>query len=440
MSAKREVVPMSAKREVIQSRRRALAASGAALACIVALASSDPADPHAAGAPGASARGTAQAANAAREMPPTARLDSQGFRLAVPPYKFEFPFDHAAHPAFRTEWWYYTGHLSAGDRRFGYELTFFRIGLPVRSPSAGGSGRPAAASGSAWRARQVLFRHLALTDETGKRFRFDDRAERQALDLAGADSTRYLVWLGDDYAGLEPDRTTHQLVGTSPEFTIDLRLTPERPAVIHGRDGVSQKSAGEGNASHYYSLTRLSTRGRLVLGRDTLAVEGLSWMDHEFGSDQLRDTHTGWDWVSVQLSDGRDLMLYRLRTVDGRLDSCSSGTIVEPDGRTRTLAFDEFDTHPRGQWVSPRTGGRYPSGWDVRVPGEALELRLSPTLDDQELLAQSMGGIAYWEGSVRVSGTSAGQPVRGGGYVELTGYAGMSPFQTSRLDSLRRVR
>jgi predicted secreted hydrolase len=371
----------------------------------------------------------APAPNATRGAPTAIRLDREGFRLAVPPYAFQFPQDHAAHPMFRTEWWYYTGHLSAGDRRFGYELTFFRIALPVR-----GGGK------SAWRARHVLFRHLALTDETTKRFRFDDRAERQALDLAGADSSRYLVWLGDDYAGLEPDRTSHRLVGTAPEFALDLRLTPERPPVIHGRDGVSQKTAGEGNASHYYSLTRLSTRGRLVLGDDTLAVEGLSWMDHEFGSDQLRDTHTGWDWFSVQLSDGRDLMLYRLRTVDGRLDTCSSGTVVEPDGRPRTLAFDEFDTRTRGQWVSPRTGGRYPSGWDVRVPGEALDLRLSPTVDDQELLAKSMGGIAYWEGSVRVSGSSAGQPVTGSGYVELTGYVGLSPFQTSRLDSLRRVR
>jgi predicted secreted hydrolase len=158
---------------------------------------------------------------------------------------------------------------------------------------------------------------LALTDESGKRFRFDDKAERQALDLAGADSTRYLVWVGDDYAGLEADRSTHRLVGHAPEFALDLELTPERPPVIHGRDGVSQKSAGLGNASHYYSFTRLATRGRLVLGADTLAVEGLSWMDHEFGSDQMRNTHTGWDWFSVQLADGRDLMLYRLRTVDG---------------------------------------------------------------------------------------------------------------------------
>jgi predicted secreted hydrolase len=365
--------------------------------------------------------------------PSNARLDADGFRLAVPPYAFQFPSDHAAHPTFRTEWWYYTGHLRAGERSFGYELTFFRVAIPVHG------GAPAGSS-SAWRARQVIFRHLALTDETGKRFRFDDRAERQALDLAGADTTRYLVWLGDDYAGLEADRNTHRLVGRALGFSLDLHLTPGRPPVVHGHDGVSQKSAGEGNASHYYSSTRLATRGRLVVGDDTLAVEGLSWMDHEFGSAHMRDTHTGWDWFSVQLADGRDLMLYRMRTVDGRVDTCSSGTIVDADGRTRPLSIREFETGRLGEWVSPRTGGRYPSGWELRVPGEGLKLRLEPTLADQELVAPTMGGVAYWEGSVRVSGTDAGQPVRGEGYVELTGYAGRSPFQPAGLDSVRRVR
>ena len=374
-----------------------------------------------------------QAAVASPDTGSAVTLDRDGFRLAVPPYTFQFPFDHAAHPTFRTEWWYYTGHLRAEDHRFGYELTFFRVGVPVRVRAPG-------TVVSSWRTQQIIFRHLALTDETAKKFRFDERGERQALDLAGADSTRYLVWLGDDYAGLEPDHTTHRLVAVAPEFGIDLRLVPERPPVIHGIDGVSQKSAGVGNASHYYSITRLTTRGRLRLGSDTLAVEGLSWMDHEFGSAKLSSTHTGWDWFSVQLSDGRDLMLYRMRMVDGRLDTCSSGTLVEPDGKVRHLTVGEFDSHAVAQWVSPKTGGRYPGGWwEVDVPGRSLQLRLTPTVEDQELVAASMGGLAYWEGSVRVTGRSAGQTVTGQGYVELTGYVGPSPFQMAWVDSLASV-
>jgi predicted secreted hydrolase len=403
--------------------RRAPGALAAALALVLVSAI--------AAAPKAPARSPAAATSPVAETTSTgAKLDRDGFRLAVAPFTFQFPYDHSAHPSYRTEWWYYTGHLRAEERRFGYELTFFRVALPTRS-----------GSGSAWRAHQVIFRHLALTDETGRRFRFDDQAERQALDLAGADSTRYLVWLRDDYAGLEPDRTTHRLVAGTPDFALDLRLTPERPPVVHGRDGVSQKSAGEGNASHYYSLTRLTTRGRLRLGGDTLAVEGLSWMDHEFGSARLSATHTGWDWFSAQLSDGLDLMLYRMRMVDGQLDTCSSGTVVEPGGRMRPLSVRDFDARAVAQWVSPRTGGRYPGGWwDVSVPGDSLQLRLTPTLEDQELVAASMGGLAYWEGSVRVTGRHAGQVVSGQGYVELTGYVGPSPFQTAWVDSVRRVR
>jgi predicted secreted hydrolase len=274
----------------------------------------------------------------------------------------------------------------------------------------------------------LLFRHVALTDEQGNRFLCDDRGERQSLDLAGADSTRYLVWVGDDYAGLEPDRRAHRLVARTDAFALDLHLTPEKPPVVHGERGVSQKTEGRGNASHYYSFTRLGTRGRLVLGKDTLAVGGLSWMDHEFGSDHLKNTHAGWDWFSVQLSDGRDLMLYRLRLKDGGLEPLSSGTLVDSSGKAKHIRYNEFDTGPTGEWVSPRTGGHYPSGWIVRLPGLGLELHLTPTVLDQELVARSMGGLAYWEGSVSVTGTSAGKPVTGQGYVELTGYAGKSPF------------
>lgn len=347
---------------------------------------------------------------------PVVRVDPDGFRLAVPGWTYRFPLDHAAHPQFRTEWWYYTGHLRAGARTFGYEATFFRFALP----RAAVAGQP-----SAWRARDVLFRHLALTDEQGRRFRFDDRAERQALDLAGADSTRYLVWLGDDYAGLDADRRTHRVVGRTGEFALDLALVPEKPPVFHGQDGVSRKS--ETDASHYYSLTRLATRGRLALGRDTLAVEGRSWMDHEWMSHRMSDTHAGWDWFSLQLADGRDLMLYRLRRRDGSDEPQSSGTLVGAGGGSRHLPRAAFEIRSTGTWRSPRTGGVYPAGWVLRLPGEALELTLTPVLADQELVAPSMKGLAYWEGRVRASGRSAGRAIAGEGYVELTGYAGPPP-------------
>lgn len=355
--------------------------------------------------------------------PAPAPRDSSGFLLAVPPYTYSFPRDHASHPGFRTEWWYYTGHLSNGRRDFGYELTFFRVGLP-------GAGQPGLrpSSRSAWRARDVMFVHLALTDEKGGKFRFHDAARRPALGVAGADSARYSVWLEQSFARLAPDGRTHELRGVAGDFEFALTLDEGKPPVAHGVGGVSQKSAGVGNASHYYSLTRMPTRGRLRIGDDTLAVSGTSWMDHEFGSGAMSETHSGWDWFSIQLGDGRELMLYQLRLKNGGVEPLSSGTLVEADGRSRHLPRSAFGIKPTGTWKSPRTAAVYPSGWQVELPGEGLSLTITPSVADQELTATGMGGVVYWEGSVRVSGRSRGAAVTGKGYVELTGYTGRAPF------------
>lgn len=347
-----------------------------------------------------------------------ASLDEQGFQLAVPPYTFEFPRDHAAHPNFRTEWWYYTGHLAGGGETFGYELTFFRVGLP----------RLRAASASAWAARDLLFVHLALTEEGPRRFRQFEAARRAALGLAGADSTRLHVWLGDAATELSADGRTHHLRGRGVDFALDLNLSSQKPPAVHGKDGVSQKSAGRGAASHYYSLTRLATDGRLVRGSDTLRVQGTSWMDHEFASNSMATTHAGWDWFSVQLADGRELMLYQLRLKDGRIEPLSHGTLIERDGRTRPLVQSDFSVRTTGTWKSVKTAAVYPSGWVLSIPSEALELTLEPTVKDQEIVAPSMGGVVYWEGSVHVRAISRGARVTGQGYVELTGYAGRAPF------------
>ena len=353
-------------------------------------------------------------ATAAGSPPPvSAPLDSDGYRLAVPPYTFAFPRDHASHPQFRTEWWYYTGHLAAGGRRFGYELTFFRVGLP----------RVHAATHSAWAVHDLMFVHAALTDEAHNRFLYRDEVLRPALGLAGADSTRYRVWLGDSRAELAPDGRTHALHAAAPGFALALALEPGKAPAVHGERGVSQKTSGAGNASQYYSLTRMATEGTLALGTDTLAVTGTSWMDHEFGSSSLMDGNAGWDWFSVQLDDGRELMLYALRRSDGSIEPLSAGSLIERDGRVRHLARSAFRITARGRWTSPHTGAVYPSGWRLELPGDRLDLEVTPRVRDQELIARAMGGIVYWEGSCSVQGTSRGTPVVGEAYAELTGYA-----------------
>jgi predicted secreted hydrolase len=335
----------------------------------------------------------------------------------LPPWSFAFPRDHAAHPEFRTEWWYYTGHLRAGARRFGFQLAFFRVVLD----------RSAAERASAWAPHSVLFAHAALTDEHGRRFRFDERIARPALGLAGADSTRYHVWVDTWSASLAPDGRTHRLRAPAHGFGLALDLDLLKPPAVHGAGGVCRKSDEPGYASHYASLTRLRASGRILLGGEAHAVEGEAWMDHEFMDASLAPGQLGWDWFGLQLEDGRELMLYRMRRADGTIDPASGGTLVERDGETRRLPLHAAGVDRTRTWTSRASGARYPAGWIVRVPGEDLVLRLEPTLADQELVTRESGGIVYWEGSVDVVGTARGRPVRGRGYVELTGYAGPPP-------------
>ncbi len=336
-----------------------------------------------------------------------------GFESANRPYRFAFPRDHAAHFGYQSEWWYYTGHVRARDgRRFGYELTFFRVGLRP------GDVKPLAGQ-SAWRGNELYPAHFALTDESGRQFLHFERLSREALG-AGSSSDRALdVRVGDwSLSGTAP----FHMVARADAAAIDFDQIAEKAPAVHGRDGISVKAACATCASHYYSMTRLRTSGTLVYGGQRLAVDGLSWMDHEFGSDELQANQAGWDWFAIQLDDRRELMLYALRQKDGSITPQSSGSLVDRDGRVTHLLLSDFSTVATGAWKSPHTGGTYPSGWRVRVPRADVDIVLRPTLLDQEL-ANTAGGVSYWEGAVDALDPVTGR-LRGVGYVELTGYAG----------------
>jgi predicted secreted hydrolase len=238
--------------------------------------------------------------------------------------------------------------------------------------------------------------------------------------MAGTDSEEYRVWVDGWQVSLQGDN--HKLRAGKEDMGIDLTLVPNKAAVIHGKNGISQKAVGEGYASHYYSLTRMQTSGELFWKGRSFSVSGEAWMDHEFGSNQLRDYQVGWDWFSVQLDNNIELMLYIIRHRDGRADPFSSGTLVWPDGRSTYLSLDSCQVEILGKWQSKKSGTTYPSGWRLKVPIQQLELKLSPTLRNQELTTKKSTLVNYWEGSVRVTGKYKGQRVRGRGYVELTGY------------------
>ncbi len=335
------------------------------------------------------------------------------WRSADPSYRLELPRDHASHPEYKIEWWYYTGNVQAKDgRRFGYQLTFFRVGVD-----------PAPRNPSRWAVRDLFMAHAAVTDIDGRRYRFADRLNRAGVGWAGAADDRFEVW-NEDWRATFDGEGRHVLTAAHDRLGIGLRLEPGKAWVAQGEQGYSRKGSAPGNASHYYSLTRMPTSGRLVIDGEAFEVTGTSWMDHEFGSSFLEPAQVGWDWFSIQLDEGTDLMLFQLRRRDGQRDPHSSGTLVLADGRTRALRDGDFRLTAGERWRSPASGAEYPVVWQLEVPGESLVLTARAALADQELRTERSTGVTYWEGSLEVRGTWRGRAVTGRGYLEMTGYTG----------------
>ena len=339
---------------------------------------------------------------------------SFSYRVVLPGRRISFPQDHFSHPEFKTEWWYYTGHLeTGGGKSYGFQVTFFRFGLRDRQTEE--------------KDKLPLFTdlylaHFALSDKQGKRFFFRDRANRGYGGRAGASVHRYLVW-NEDWK-VEGKGEGHVIEVKDRDKSLKLRLTPLKPPVLHGQMGFSRKGEGRGRASYYYSLTRLKTEGILEIGGKKETVHGLSWMDHEFGSDQLGKDQVGWDWFSVQLGNKTEIMLYLIRRKDGSVDPYSSGTLIYPDGTARHLTLRKFRVEVLKRWKSPESGGVYPMRWKVSIPDEGVDLEVRPFFPQQELDTRKSTRVTYWEGSVKVRGTYRKKPIEGLGYVEMTGYVG----------------
>jgi predicted secreted hydrolase len=333
--------------------------------------------------------------------------DTSGYVRVMGPRPFRFPEDHGPHPGYRVEWWYFTGNLAAADgRRFGFQLTFFRSAQTAVQ----------AARTSAWAATDVWMAHFALTDVAGRRFHAVERLARGAAGLAGAQARPLRVWIEDwDVSSAAPGAAFPvRLRAASEDVAVDLILESGKPVTAQGDAGFSAKGPEPGNASLYYSLTRMPARGTLTIAGEQLAVSGAAWMDREWSTSALGTHVVGWDWLALQLDDGRDVMLYRLRRDDGTADPFSAGTLVEADGRAIRLAVHDFVLEPQGEWRSPIDGTAYPAAWRVQVPAHALDLTVTPVLPEQELNLT----VRYWEGAVDVAGT-----IRGRGYLEMTGYS-----------------
>ncbi len=337
--------------------------------------------------------------------------DTTGYARALEAREWDFPADFGAHTDFQTEWWYYTGNLAdENGRRFGFQFTIFRRAI---SPEP-------LASESEWRAGQIYMVHFTVTDVGGEHFYHQQRFSRGGAGLAGATvDPLYRVWL-EDWQIIAEDASAEntRITADAGEFAVDLALQQVKPPALQGQNGLSPKSGDPGNASYYYSLTRLLTNGTLRIGDETFTVSGTTWKDHEFSTSALGTTALGWDWFGLILDDQRELMLGQIRLTNGGTEPAFGGLLVNPDGSTRYLKHDDFQIDVTSTWDSPHTGATYPAGWEIQVDiGEAepLNITLTPLLADQEL--HGLGGVDYWEGAVQISGDASGY-----GYAELTGY------------------
>lgn len=347
----------------------------------------------------------------AEETLPSASLvadlrESGDFTRADSPRDWDFPTDMGAHPDYQTEWWYYTGNLQTDDgQHFGYQLTFFRRALVADEQRT--------ERDSDWGTEQIYMGHFAISDVEAEQHEGFERFTRGSADLAGAESAPYRVWL-EDWLVEEIGENQYRLVAQQGEFALDLVLNDTKGIILQGDEGYSQKGEDPGNASYYYSQTRMQTSGTVRTERGLFDVNGLSWKDHEFSTSALSEGQVGWDWFSLQLDDGSELMFFQIRRADGSIDPFSSGTYINPEGGTQHLDREQFEIRVRDEWVNPQSGGVYPSAWEVSIPSLNLELDIEPYFNAQEMDLSYF----YWEGAVKVSGMLSGS-----GYVEMTGYA-----------------
>ncbi len=340
-------------------------------------------------------------------------VENEDFSKAVEKRKFVFPDDHGPHPDFRTEWWYFTGNLTTdNNRKFGYQFTIFRTALSKEKPERN----------SDWNSNQIYMAHFAVTDIDGNKFYFDEKFSREGNNLSGAQRNPIKVWLEDWKIIQTEDRAAFDLPivsikAKSEKAEIDFKLEAVKPVVLQGDEGLSQKGSQQGNASYYYSYTRLKTKGKIILEGKEFSVNGFSWMDREWSTSALSEDQAGWDWFALQLNDNTEIMYYQMRKNDGTPDIFSKGVYANKDGTSQLLKKEDVVLNVNDYWESP-TGEQYPYGWRFRIPAKEIDLTITPAIKNQLMDV----AVRYWEGSVRIEGTKNDQNITGKGYVELTGY------------------
>jgi predicted secreted hydrolase len=330
--------------------------------------------------------------------------------LILPGKSLQFPRDHGAHEDYNTEWWYFTGHLKSKDRTFGFELTFFRVGVNHQQISS-----------SAWNVKNVYLAHFAVTDDKNKVFYHAEQKSRGNFNEAGASVDNLDVWNKTYSAKLNNEEIV--LSAIDQDLSLRLNLKSKKSPTLHGDNGYSKKGSGAGDASYYSSLTRLVGAGELTIKDNMFQIDQASvWFDHEFSSSEMTRAKVGWDWFAVQLENDEELMVYQLRDEKNLKTEYSSGTYIKADGSTVHLSASDFVIERLASWKSEETGITYPSKWQLKIPKLSLDLKITPTVQSQELVTKQSTGVTYWEGRSRAEGQLNQHSILGDAYVELVGY------------------
>lgn len=340
-------------------------------------------------------------------------VESENFSKAIEKRKLVFPDDHGAHPDFRTEWWYFTGNLTSDDnRKYGYQFTIFRTALTKEKTERN----------SEWNSNQIYMAHFAVTDISNNKFYYDEKFSREGNNLAGVQINPFKVWL-EDWQIVQTENKVFfdlpviNLKAKTDKAEINFSLEAIKSIVLQGDEGLSQKGKQPGNASYYYSYTRLKTNGKIILDGKEFSVEGSSWMDREWSTSALSENQKGWDWFALQFDDNTEIMYYQMRKNDGSPDVFSKGVLVDESGKSQLIKKDDVILTVKDNWLSP-TEEKYPSGWRLQIPEKEIDLNITPAVKNQLMNV----AVRYWEGSVEIKGTRSGSIINGRGYVELTGY------------------
>jgi predicted secreted hydrolase len=342
------------------------------------------------------------------------------FAKALDPYDFSFPQDHGSHEEFKTEWWYYTGNLEdANGHEFGYQLTVFRNGL---EPIFDAEDKKNVLNN--WQTKEIYMAHFAITDINNKKFYSFEKLGRESLGQAGARANPYKIWVKNWSIQSSPKATAENIFpiilrAQDKNISMKLNLKPVKPVTLQGLDGLSQKSSGAGNASYYYSISKLASKGKIQIGDQVFKVKGFSWLDREFSTSSLGDTLAGWDWFALQLENNVEIMYYRLRDQENNTDIVhSGGVIIDAAGEKHPFTAQDIILNSTEKFKSKYSGAEYPISWTMEIPKLDLKVKIKPLLKDQE----HQNNYPYYEGAIEVNGEFSKNKITGKGYMELVGY------------------